>query len=70
MKRLAHWMRRWADRMDPADAPRAIGWSFTFERGRGLVFNEQRRGCPLWYLGQDDYERAHAEAMTDTEETT
>lgn len=62
-KRLAYWLRRLADRIDHRGAPKSIGWSFTFEKGRGLVFHEGRdRGCPLWYLGDDDYERAHAQS--------
>jgi hypothetical protein len=56
-------LRRIADRLDPAGAPRGMsGFSFTFERGEGIRFREDGRGCPLWYLGDDDYERAHAEA--------
>lgn len=52
-------LRRWADRIDPANAPRSTGWSFTIERGVGFVVHEGRdRGCPLWYLGDDDYDRA------------
>lgn len=55
-------LRRVADRLDPAGAPRAMGFSFTFERGEGIRFRDDRRGCPIWYLGDDDYERAHDEA--------
>lgn len=55
-------LRRIADRIDYAGAPRAIGYTFTFEQGEGLRFREDGKGCPLWYLGDDDYERAHAEA--------
>lgn len=57
-------LRRWADRISPETAPRAVGASFTFEHERGIVFREDGKGCPLWYLGDDDYERAHAEADT------
>ncbi len=64
--RLAEWMRHWADRLDHAGAPKAIDWSFTFENERGIVFREgERRGCPLWYYGDGDYQRAHAEADTE-----
>ncbi len=63
--RLAEWMRMWADRLDHAGAPKAIGWSFTFENERGIVFREGRQGCPLWYLGDADYQRAHSEADTE-----
>lgn len=62
MRRIARWLRRLADRLDYAGAPKAIGWSFTIERGRGIVFREDERGCRLWYLGDDQYLRAHAEA--------
>lgn len=63
IKRLARRMRRLADRIDPDGAPRAIGWSFTFERGEGIRFRDDRRGCRLWYLGElDDREKAHTEA--------
>lgn len=55
-------LRRLADRIDYANAPKAIGTSFTFECGEGIRFRDDRRGCPLWYLGDDDYQRAHDEA--------
>lgn len=59
-------LRFLADRIDPAGAPQAIGWSFTFEDRRGIVFREgTRQGCPLWHLGEADYARAHTEADTD-----
>lgn len=61
-RRVGEWLRRWADRIDDAGAPRAIGWRFTFERNEGIRFREDGRGCRLWYLGEDDYERAHTEA--------
>lgn len=47
--------------------PQATGWSFTFENHRGLVWRQDGRGCPVWYLGDADYERAHTEADTDHE---
>lgn len=62
-----HWiaerLRRLADRIDHKGAPKCTSWSFTFESGKGAVFNQERRGCPLWYLGDADYERAHNEAV-------
>jgi hypothetical protein len=61
---LAHLLRRWADRIDDAGAPHAIGWSFTFEHREGIRFREDGKGCPLWYLRTADYERAHTEADT------
>lgn len=65
MRRLAHWMRKWADRVDPDGAPRYTGLSFTFEQGQGLVVNDEQRGCSLWYLGLDSYDRAHTESRTE-----
>ncbi len=61
---LSGLLRRWADRVDPRGAPRAVGYSFTFEPKEGIRFRDDGRGCPLWYLGDDDYERAHTEADT------
>lgn len=58
---LGRIMRRIADRIDPEHAPRAVGWSFTFEPYRGLVWNDERRGCPVWYRSEADYQRAHDE---------
>jgi hypothetical protein len=56
-------LRRLADRIDWRGAPRAIGWWFTFERGEGIRFREDGRGCRLWYLGEmGDYDKAHTEA--------
>jgi len=59
MKKLAHWMRRAADRIDREGAPKVTHCSFTFERGRGIVFHEDGRGCRIAYLGDDEYRRAH-----------
>lgn len=55
-------LRRIADRLDPAGCPRSIGSSFTFELGEGIRWRDDGKGCPLWYLGEDDYARAHDEA--------
>lgn len=60
--RLAQALRNWADRLDHEGAPKMTGQSFTFEKHRGIVFNDKRLGCPLWYYGDADYERAHNEA--------
>jgi hypothetical protein len=57
-------MRRWADRLDDDGAPRRMGFSFTFEEGVGICFRDDDRGCPMWYLGRDDYERAFTETGT------
>lgn len=66
LARVAWWLRCLADRIDPAHAPRGLGRWFTFERGRGLVVNEEERGCRLWYMGDASYERAHTEARDPT----
>lgn len=56
-------LRRAADRLDPAGCPRRMSSaSFTFEEDEGIRFRDDGRGCPLWYLGEDDYRRAHDEA--------
>lgn len=62
MRQIARWLRHLADRLDPEGAPRRTHWSFTFERGRGGVFREDGRGCPVWYYGRADYDRALWEA--------
>lgn len=61
---FAGLLRRIADRIDPAGAPRATGRSFTFELHEGIRFRDDGRGCPLWYLGEADYLRAHDESDT------
>lgn len=61
-QRLADWLRKKADRLDPDGAPRRTSWSFTHEDGWGTVFNQEGRGCPLWYYGKDDYTRSHDDA--------
>jgi hypothetical protein len=62
MKHIARWLRRLADRIDRGGAPKLTHWSFTFEEGEGIRFREDGRGCPVAYLGDDDYGRAHTEA--------
>lgn len=64
-KWIAQRLRFLADRIDRDGAPKAIGWSFTHEKGVGIRFRDDRRGCPLWYLGEADYDRAHDEADTE-----
>lgn len=65
-RRLAAWiaykLRIWADRIDQHGAPRRMSYRFTFEKGKGIVFRSDGRGCPLWYYGRDDYELAHTQA--------
>lgn len=58
-KRIGYWLRRLADHIDYRGAPRHTHLSFTFEYGVGLVVHDDGRGCHLWYLGMDEYERAH-----------
>jgi hypothetical protein len=68
---MVHWLaqrlRFFADRIDPEGAPRATSWHFTFEKYHGVVFNDEGRGCRLWYLGRDSYERAHTEAESNVQ---
>jgi hypothetical protein len=54
-------LRRIADRIDHANAPRITNWTFTFERGEGVRFREDGRGCPIGYF-PEFYDRAHTEA--------
>ena len=61
-RRTGHWLRRLADRIDRQGAPKLTHWTFTFERGRGLVWREDGRGCRVAYLGDDEYEKAHSHA--------
>ena len=64
--RVGWWLRRLADRIDYRGAPRYTGYSFTFETGEGIRVRGDKRGCPIAYLGEADYARAHAEADTRT----
>jgi hypothetical protein len=57
-------LRRLADRIDEAGAPRAMHWTFTFEDREGIRFREDGKGCRLWYMGDADFERAHSDADT------
>lgn len=65
--RAKHWvatrLRFLADRIDRHGAPKRMSsLSFTFELGEGIRVRDDHRGCPLWYFGDDDYNRAHNEA--------
>lgn len=55
-------LRNTGDLIDRPHAPRGTGLSFTFERGEGIRLRRDGRGCPLWYLSDDDYDRAFSEA--------
>jgi hypothetical protein len=60
--RIARRLRYAADRIDPDGAPRMMTMlSFTFEPHEGIRIRRDGRGCPLWYLGAADYQRAHSE---------
>lgn len=61
--RLARRLRFAADRLDPTTGPRLMTAvrGFTFEDGIGVVFRDDGRGCPLWFMAED-YDRAHDEA--------
>lgn len=61
---LARLLRGIADRIDYGGAPRYTGWFFTFEQREGIRFRQDGRGCPVWYLGMQEYHRAHDEADT------
>lgn len=63
--RLGAWLRKWADRLDDAGAPKRTSYSFTFENSStGVLLRHDQRGCPLYYVGEADYGRAHTEADT------
>lgn len=62
MKRFARWLRELADRIDSNGAPKLMSYSFTFELREGIRFRSDGKGCPLAYLGDASYERAHDEA--------
>lgn len=59
---MARRLRRLADRLDRHGAPKATGLTLRFHDGRGAVIEWHGEGCPLWYLGDEDYERAHTAA--------
>lgn len=60
---FAYKARRWLDRIDRAHAPKATGWSWTFEKG-GIQFNQENRGAKVWYLDDSEYDRAWNESQT------
>lgn len=66
-QRVARRLRFLADRIDLAGALRPAGMSFTFEGREGVRVNFDRVGCPLWILGEADFERAWDEALTSQE---
>jgi len=50
--------------MDWEGAPKRTSWSFTFEENLGVVFSQEGKGCPVWYYGNADFQRAY-EARND-----
>jgi hypothetical protein len=56
--RFAQRLRNWADRLDHYGAPKCTGFGFTFEQGRGFVVHQDGHGCPIWYYGNDEYDKA------------
>lgn len=70
MRLLANAMRRLADRIDHAGAPKATHLTMTIESGKGIVIHGlngepepvKPRGCTLWYLNDEEYEKVHTEA--------
>lgn len=69
-RKLAWKLHCWADRLAPDDAYRLMGYSFTFEKGRGLRFRDDRKGCRLLYAGKESYEKAWTEADTNWDDPT
>jgi hypothetical protein len=59
-RRLGWWLRRLADRIDRPGAPKRTGLTFGYVERVGLVVEFDGPGCPLWYLNDDDRERAYA----------
>lgn len=65
---LASQLRKYADRIDHAGAPKLTHLTFTFEDYRGMVIREDGRGCRIAYLGDEEYRKAHSEAGDITKE--
>ncbi len=52
-------LRFLADRLDPRSAPGCTGLHFRYDvAANKYVLDATRRGCPVWYMGEDDYQRA------------
>lgn len=62
---LAEQLRFLADRVHRPSAFKATSLRFHFETGAGCVVTDSGNvistedGCPLWYRGDADYEKAH-----------
>jgi hypothetical protein len=62
--RGCYWL---VERIDRAAVPKMSPWAFTFEKGRGAVFNDtgcssRLKGARLMYLDDDEYERAFTDS--------
>jgi hypothetical protein len=63
-------LRRWADHIDPANAPRKSGYSYTVELGsrtkypNGIAVHVDGTGQPFWVMPVDG-DRRFTEAATD-----
>lgn len=65
-ERIAWWLRCLADRIDYNNSfACASPFTFTFEKGIGIVIREDGKGCPIWYL-RPQRELAHEEADNPT----
>lgn len=64
--RFANWLMlvayRVVEKIDRRAVPKRTGFSFKFEQGVGVVFNDGfgagEDGCPIWYLNDADYDKA------------
>lgn len=67
--RIGNWLRRTADHIHPAGAATLTGWSYTHEKRTPtdtyLLWREDGRGCPVWYMGDADLNRSFTEADSD-----
>lgn len=63
-RRIGHVLRTWADRIDDDGAAKVTGFTFTFEKYRGIVLRDDGRGCHIAYLGENEYRKAHSQADT------
>lgn len=55
---IATRLRYLADRIDPKGAPRFTGYHFRIVKHVGIRFDDRGPGCPVWYLGDNDYAQA------------
>lgn len=58
-RRVARGLGYLADRLAPEDAFRKTCISFEFVTHKGIVTNTEGHGCPLWYQGRANFEKAH-----------